>query len=396
MDKDLIEIAENFLKGKIYLEEWDCDIFSIMSDVISQHNAYKKRIKNVGPEPKFSDLSNYEIRFADLLKKDFHLLLKEHPLFEELEEKLVFGEHYTNRPNAHNISLNDGRTFIIFNTPLIHFIHSFYSKVFIVTSQYRHSDCIPDHDEIMSTDEYSDEGLISSLINDIEVFYDAKILKKGITPFHYGSPYDFCERVEGTRRFILAHELGHTLFNNADLSAAAEELALQYQLDMDVALSWALEIYCDIFGLDIIIGQGTNTPLIGPELYEKENHLIGIIQFFYTLEVIEVALNPFFEGTVKKRNLYSGLKTSHPPAVVRRNFIISHLKNNKLYQGHRVIQETFNRNKHILDRFIALMGQHSDIDPWLIYKVRGKLSEKGRIFSERLFNYALDYYSHLT
>jgi hypothetical protein len=164
------------------------------------------------------------------------------------------------------------------------------------------------------------------------------------TPEHLGSPYNYCEQVDGARRFLLGHEIGHSVFRMTDqaaVSAYVQEFVAQLKLPHQALDSlWIEELLCDWFSLNAIFATYAEAALEGPMLYELENALIGILTFFAVFDMVNgafVADSPIH---------------SHPPPLVRMEFIRELIKRHPMYLRSQQLNQTLPYNWGLLMTFL--------------------------------------------
>jgi hypothetical protein len=187
----------------------------INKELIELHNQYSIR-NALAVEDKFLRIDAHPKTLEELLWADFEYLAVGQPSFREHADQFVFTEVAGPNPNALVLSLETTPSVhvVCFRSPLLHLINSTFSKMWTLGHPFRHGDCLPEHEHILNSDAYSDTKLLAGFFNDLEVLFDERRLQIPIDPPHLASPYDYCERVEGARRFILGHELGHLGYNN--------------------------------------------------------------------------------------------------------------------------------------------------------------------------------------
>lgn len=378
MDK-VLNALKDLLSGSINQEPWECDVMSSLSELIEAHNDYALKIGDE-VEQKFKGTTYRKRNLSEVLKEDYIFLMQSCPGYglEILQPHIRFFEELSPEPNAHAISLsidNEPAIAVIFRTPLLYFIHSFYSKIFMLCFQNRNGDCLPIHDQIMAGEEYSDWALFAGIFNDLEVFYNQKLLFTEIKPKHLATPYTYCEWVEFTRRFILAHELGHFEKASQDGVGRTKEPLLKVkeftqevygrELPDKTIKAWETEIFCDLYGLLMLTNRFENTELEGTPLYELESTLIGIILFFTMLDFVEI-----IQGTRNASHPIGIEDSTHPPAIVRREIIRYVIKNLPMYTQSSNLRNTINnswRSFQVIQNYLSSAGGRYDLN-WSLYK----------------------------
>jgi hypothetical protein len=289
---ELMEVVQDLADGEIIDELWECDIISSLADLISNHNEFRKEPPNpIDTEPKFENISYKKEKLSNLLYDDFKYLSKSSMIPENLKDNIFFLQVHAPNPNAQVLELNycdESKYVILFRTPLIYFLHSFYSKFNILTSPYTHAECLPMHDSVMNSESYSDFSLWLKIFQDFEVFFYKSKIVSPISPPHLASPYNYCEAIEGARRFLLAHEIGHLIYSRDSNNELVTHF-IEIGLDKQIAEKYAEELWCDSFALKTILSIYEESS--GSLLWELENTLHGILLFFSAFDLVEVSLS---------------------------------------------------------------------------------------------------------
>jgi hypothetical protein len=364
---DILDIVKEQLDYPLFNEPWMCDVIKANAFIINAHNEYGLS-NGTAVENKFIVSAAAPEHLPELLWRDYEYLKRGLKSTIDVEKTLFLFENFGPTPEAQNIKVkyqNGIFNSIIFRTPLVYFLNSVFSKIFIVTSFYQHAGCLPEHDGILGSDDYSDESLIAGIYNDIEVFFDKSLITQEISPPHFADPYDYCERVEGVRRFILAHEIGHTIHTREISEVIFNTLSSTFALNSSTLRLWAEEIWCDVFALATILEIYENTALEGPALYELENILIGVLTYFTILDVVDIAI---------EREI--NLETTHPPSWLRREHFRNCVKASSIYHSNLKLQQTLQRNWRRLNSFQnVLTGGFSPVGIYLEF--RNKLTAFG-------------------
>lgn len=384
----LWQLINHLTDGQLVNVEWLCDVITAHAELIAVYNQSNK--ENGKPvEDKFLNLVAGKKRLFELLYTDLAYLCKGRPELKQLEGQLVLCEISGPNPNACLLALKiNGKThsIICFRGSLIHFLHSAYSKIFILTHNYQHADCLPMYDSLITTEQYSDTNLLASFFNDIECLFNLNYLSLPINPPHIVNPFEYCERVEGTRRFILGHEVGHVVYDsNQDWACVDNSLLPDVNLEVCILLAgrmsqnniidphgfnayewiddvmhhaaivhknnrirkyWVEELWCDSFSLLTILQIYKEQVLEGPPLFEIENTLIGILTYFTVMDIIEIVLH--------KNKVIN--PTHHPPSFLRVQAIRKLIKNHSVYKESSALQATLNRNWKRLNSFKMFVG----------------------------------------
>ena len=413
--------------GPLIETEWLCDVTAANASVIRMHNAYGESQGKL-VEEKFRSVSGEPRRLQELLREDFRYLSRGLTSLADRAGQFAFVEIAGPDPNAYVVRAEQFDLpfhIICFRSPLLYFLHSSYSKLFILTHSSRHADCLPEHDPVMDGEEYSDTSLLAGLFNDIECLFDLRYLSLPINPPHLADPFEYCERVEGARRFVLGHEIGHAVYPSHVLYDRAQvndsflpaynldicqflagrilwdeetlrvfrhdpeeawdwkddlvRLALLLKSDESLSSGWEEEFWCDSFSLHTILQGYGEAELEGPPLYELENTLVGILMFFTVMDIVEVVLHR-----------HKVIVPTHPPALLRREAIRNLVKLHPLYERNPNIRDTLGRNWRLLNSFRMFAGGanappvHSDL--WSTFAFRDKLTSFGLDAYRSLFD----------
>jgi hypothetical protein len=413
--------------GALVETEWLCDVTDANASVIRMHNSYGESHGKI-VEEKFRSVSGQPRRLQDLLRGDYRYLSRGRTSLDDQAARFAFLEIAGPHPNAFIFRAEQFDLpvhVICFRSPLLFFLHSAFSKIFILTNLNRHADCLPEHDSVMDGEEYSDTSLLAGLFNDIELLFDLRYLSLSISPPHLADPFEYCERVEGARRFILGHEIGHAVYashfaqecahisesmlpnndlnlceflagrilwdkdtlnllrTNSDESSDWKEglvkLTLLLKSDESLSSGWAEEFWCDWFSLNSILQVYGDAELEGPALFELENALIGIITFFTVMDIVDVVLMN-----------HKVIGPTHPPALLRREAMRKTVKQHPIYQRNPTLHSTLGRNWQVLNAFREFAGGanappvHSDL--WDTFAFRDKLTNFGLDAYRSLFD----------
>ncbi len=320
---DFRQFLGSVAQGPLIESPWPCDPLGTCAQLIAAHNAYSRQ-NGWAIEDKFLNTHEPIQQLSNLLWSDFEYLKKGTPVLEEIAPKLVFAEAAVPTPNAFHLEVDDDRTVyhsIVFHSPLIHFLNSAFSKIFVLMHDNRYAESLPSDRHLFDESEYSDTNLLACLFNDVELLFREERLYVPFAPSHAATPYDYCEWVEGARRFVLAHELGHAMYSSSQKPKDIEDLIPAGTLGIDVE-TWHEEYWCDAFGVLSILrayeGRDLNTP--GGELYECQNSLIGTLLFFTIVNIVDSVLGNHLTPS-----------PSHPPAKARRDVIRQIIKNHPVF-----------------------------------------------------------------
>ena len=293
----------------------DCDILLIQKDLIEAHNSFAaQQAREI--EPKFQNIGSKQSGVSELLTRDINWLCagpKDSEqardmatLIRDLTHELPIIEVPGNHPNANLLTINKPTALfeethcLAFQTPLLHLIHSIFSKIEMLICVDWKAHCAPQNEHLIESEEYSDVSLLFGIINDIHKVYIKRVSSLAISPPHLIDPYNYCERVEGARRFIVAHEIAHIYH----IKFAGYEVPEWFQLgvaanEKEAQHSWR-ELRCDELALKMIACRFPSTLLDGQELYELENCMVGIQQFFTMLSIADMALAVSDENRISR------------------------------------------------------------------------------------------------
>jgi hypothetical protein len=333
--------------------------------------------------PSFLNVTKGELHLGEIFKRDLESL---GPLVDSLQvaDVLFLGELYSQEVTASAISSNSGSAGIVINTPLVYFLNSFFSKYSIISSHTVGAGCLEEHEEVMASDAYSDAAILSSIFNEAEVFYNKQFIRKPISPPYMGAPYDPCERVEGARRFIILHEIGHLL---ADRWRAQGDEGIDIfknnltkngmPMSPEQAESWAIELWCDEFAVRTF-NQVYKDRLADDEvLYESANQTCGVLLLLFMIHLLETGFRTFDNPSVMR-----------PPAKWRYHVVLQTMNQLKLYQHNHVARasESFRWNLKNAEQFLfAGLGADPRSGP-LCVLLPTILSPFGLDISRAIFN----------
>src|SRR5665213_1774582 len=304
-------------EGPLQESAWPCDVIGIHAKLIDQHNQFGLA-RGFPVEEKFSRPDPNPKTLETLLWQDFDFMASTTPGFQGLANRYILAEIHAPRPSANCLSLESrSRTIhvICFKSPLIHLINSAFSKILVLNHDERTADCLPEHEHILRDRAYSDTRLLAAFFNDMEVLFDQERLYLPFNPPHMAFPYDYCEQAESARRFILAHEIAHTLFPQSKMAA---ELATLYGTNSDEdrrERAWTEELWCDRIALIALLNPFQHAPLTEPQQYGLQNVIIGVLTLLTLIDIIEIILSRLV-----------GPSVTHPPAGLRRDLIRKMIK----------------------------------------------------------------------
>lgn len=322
-EADIEQLLRECDDGQLVRQPWLCDPMDICVEVIARHNA-DGLARDVPVEPKFANIPGQAKRLADLLWKDFQFLSDTVPELAASHHRYFFVELASANPNAlaYDLESDDGLLHIIgFKSPLIYLLNAVFSKIFVVCHPEREADCLPSDAHHFEGDTYSDTHLLAGILNDLEVLYEHGRLFLPYEPPHVATPFDYCEQVEGARRFLLAHELAHTLESRRGISAELEEL-IPKSVMSDSYPTWNEEFRCDAFAIKALMDRYRNSSIEHATLFELENSLVGVLTFFTVLDIVDAFLGRHLQ-----------LAATHPPPQARRELVRQVIKSHPVYSA---------------------------------------------------------------
>lgn len=349
LDRATKEFLETQFQGQIIRRPWRCDVKAANASVIHAHNRSRER-RGESVEPKFAFVEPTPGRLADLLARDFEHLCQGVPWLAKDAQQFVFVEIAGPSPNAVVISVEgEGEPLhaIGFRACLLRFLHAVYSKMWELSGGTRYEGCLEEHKHILAREEYSDTRLLAGFYNDIEMLFDQQRLFVPIDPPHWTEPYDYCGRVEGARRFILSHEIGHAIWLDQDRSLLAGTLS-EYRLSQEQAHQWAEELWCDTFALQSLLAVYGLEPLEGTRLYDAEDLVVGVLQYMILMDTVELVLSE-----------HEVIAFDHPPSALRELYLRTAIKEHPLYENSpdfRASVQKVWRRLRVFSRFIGGIG----------------------------------------
>lgn len=284
-EQDLVsKYRKTNVNSKIGDEEWDCDIYSILCELIHEYN----ETLSYDPGPAFRNAQKTKQRLKDLLKQDFEHLIYYNPYLAVLKDNVYFEEALRELPGASAMNSNNFKEFLILvNTPLLNFIHSFNVNFDVVTQSNKLDGYLEKYDEIALSDALSDTAIMGNVMLDVKNFYADHKLHSVASLDYYREPYNVCERVKATRKFIIAHELAHILLDHHKEELSKRRLIKDHP-EFDFFLFKKEQEYdADAFAFDMVLKEFDKEHLSDIEYYELINVINGIRIYFVMLEFVE-------------------------------------------------------------------------------------------------------------
>lgn len=328
---NLVAEVSDVITGTIESVPWDCDIRAILSPLIDSHQAaYKARGEE--PEAGFCHHPPLPKLLATLIGEDAAFLTSMHGLLSNIEPVGII-EANSQEPNAQLIRIKQGdaeRSIIAFHTPIIWYMNAFFTKLDLLNGLDIYSGCLAEHRKDMESERYSDISLIVQIYDEMEVLVNREFFKRPISPPFLGSPFDVCERVEGARRFVVAHELSHAVADQPfaqKITAAYRKMLMESlgdALSAERIAHWAEELWCDESGvaaLNFLYFDQLDDPA---QLHQATNALQGVITFFFMMHLLEAA----FERKLMSHNF--------PPVAVRYESIRHVIKGSHLFRNDHI------------------------------------------------------------
>jgi hypothetical protein len=345
-DSALRELIVQEAGGPVIESPWPCDALRLHAALIEAHNQYG--LSQGWPiEAKFANIDSTERTLGELLWEDFTYLTESQVLLKDKGHKYLFTGIAGPGPNAVCLTIDVGESplhVIAFRSPLLYLIHSLFSKIIVLTHDDRYAEAIPEHRELFDGDEYSDTNLLAAFFNDVEVLYDQRHLFLPVQPPHRAAPYDYCEQVEGARRFSLAHELGHTLYPGPAHPSEIESLVM-LATGYQIPIEHHEEYWCDAFAITTILNRYNDGKLTEVGLYELQNAVVGILQLFILYDVIDAALG---------RHLTNSL--TYPAPRLRQELVRCAVKTHTAFVNSELLQGVLNKKWSRLNSFREFVG----------------------------------------
>lgn len=185
---------------------------------------------------------------------------------------------------------------------------------------------------------------MAGVFNDIEVLFDKRRLFLPFAPPHIAWPYDFCEQVEGARRFILAHELAHCIFSDP-LRPTRVDALIPEDLAKWGGPAHREEYWCDAFAIDALLRIYEGQPMVDTAFSEVENGIVGILLYFTILDIVNAALGE-----------HLNLSADHPLPLFRREAIRHIVKSHPLYRDSAQLQRELCAKWRRLNAFRLFTG----------------------------------------
>lgn len=345
-DPILVDQVADLISGRIETEPWDCDIRAILSPLIDRHQ--QELGANGEPrEPGFEDYPADAKPLSMLIGEDVDYLSTVHGLLAQAPP-LSIVEAFSPDVNAQLIRAEvDGkaRNLAVFHTPVIYLINSFFSKLDILNASDVYAGCMDEHRPLMEGDDYDDLNLIAAIYRDMEVMVDRSFVRKPLEPPFLGSPFDLCERVEGARRFVVAHEISHSFVDHPFAQDTMNTFRTNLTGSMGEVLSprqiehWAEELWCDesaVAALNFLYKDELDDPAT---LHRATNALQGVITFFFMLYLLEIGF---------KRDLKVLFGAHFPPVELRYKAVRESIKGSHLFQNQHI--------SSLIERYHRRMG----------------------------------------
>jgi hypothetical protein len=262
--------------------EWQCDIYSVFSEQIKDYNTYI----DYYPGDKFSNVEPLKQTLKSLLEADFQYIYSHNQeLLKDYKDKILFEEVNDRLPNSMVLfSDNSEENLILFNAPLLNIIHVFFSYFELLTQETKTQSCKEEYDPILKGERFSDTTLLAKIMNTIKYIYDDKSYYSDSSIDFLSEPYNVVERVQGARRFIIAHEIAHIVLGHKQSSYQdnpSDNLKSKYYY------SKKEEYVADSLGAQMVLKPFAKRHLKELEFYELVNVLAGIRNYFVMLDMVE-------------------------------------------------------------------------------------------------------------
>jgi hypothetical protein len=348
-DQLLAETITANAGGPIIEEEWLCDVIAANAELIALHNGERIR-QGLPVEPKFNGITPEPMHLQELLMRDYTFLAQGEPSLRNPMGRYILVEIAAPYPQSEYCQVeieNNIFHLIFFRGPLLHLIHSAFSKVMMLLVQDRYDGCLEQHRPFLAGDIYSDLNLLIGFFNDIEVLFDHKRIFTPVAPPHLNNPYDYCENVEGARRFLLGHEIGHAHFHPIPETIAFAEALMVGGIEPHMAEAWSEEFWCDKFALwtmmDIYEDLYDGGQLTEARGFELHNALAGMLLLLSLMEMARIAVN-------RQRPLLG----AHPPEDIRLAVLCQNIKHHRLYSKLDWLSDALRGSWMLLKQFRSL------------------------------------------
>ena len=158
-------------------------------------------------------------------------------------------------------------------------------------------------------------------------------------------------RIEGARRFTLAHELGHILSDiDNTVYKTSIESGLFSELGTDIPKHRLVELQSDYMALGAILSScNQSVKLEGSELFKIKHYLVGIILYFIMLDIIDSALSDHWD-----------MKSTHPSPGERLDFMLINLMQSSVCYSNEEIRDALTES---LEQFRFLTSFFEGKDP---------------------------------
>ncbi len=396
----LIKLTQNEINhlndvvdGEITKTPWDCNIRSVLSDLITLHNADLE-----GKDPdvfgQFPPTKNRPMTTAELMSEDFAYLRNMNGTSFPTDG-IAFEQVTSSKPNSQIINFKrqaQSISVVCFNSSFFYHVNRILMRLRMLMLIERNLAVLDQHRPIIASSNYDDKCLYLFLLQDIEALMTGSPPAEPDPAPYLMSPYEICEEIEGARRFVLCHELSHLLYPNhlsdLHLQKMRERLKtsfLCYQLDKDslarsvlklpphefissaltrwaeaadLALTegairrWTEELWCDLHA--ILMLEQSYEPLMGSKktLFEVENMFIGIMQMFILFQFME--FTPIEEQialSVTNRDLSQSVPHTGIRAIQMNNYFMF----STLAKDHRIRFSFHGRMQFVANLFRILM-----------------------------------------
>ena len=319
--------------GTTLNEQWDCDIRSILHDLIKAHNEYVASIGDP-PEESFLQSASRPTTLASLICQDMKYIAQHVPTAMPTGRVFVT-EINSSTLAAELLDITGTETsyrVLGFHSGLIMYLNDFFPKFHIMLSD-RYARCLPQHRSIMEGKEYEDSSLLLSLYNNAEVLMNPSAVTHLDGPAFLGEPFDVCEQVEGSRRFAILHEFGHVWYRDIKIRDANNLLdntlgqrfasrsfyyiAMAMGVDANSGAAAILsevaatrgvrgaerirqvaeELWCDLYAFTVIEQLFRGRLRRMATVYECGNAVVGVMDLFFLLSVIERGTGKYLRAT---------------------------------------------------------------------------------------------------
>lgn len=363
-----------FLKNVIgffpYDEPWACDPRAIFHDDIVGD------MERLTPDYWFpaSDFAAAPTTLTKLIIPEIRRLASDPALasISSYFDRLVVLENHVPDPDAQILRspYDNRRLLLIFHSPVIHFMNSFFADYGCCLSFYNFHKSFEYRVASENLFSFCEGSYINDILESGEVVASREHITRGNRIQRCYSPIDLCQRVEGGRLFLIAHELAHILHDiQKEVSPSREaegrriiaqdgDAYFGHKLSDEQIYHYEVETFCDAVAAHVVFRRAYQDyieSLSGDErtgrygFRKLVNNICGIALLFVMYEVFSVAVSSISESTDYTAILKAKENALlHPAPRHRLPFVGQHIRihedwNWQVQQAARVLVSDFNR-----------------------------------------------------